>query len=291
MSWLFSQALAEEFSQAKYSDTESFALSKIIPIANLYCYNGKTKESFFRSQFGMILEPLTEQNGEELLIWYREAFLAKTFHQQDRAKDSTEKIQDYGSKCYEPFAMLDQVTHSWKIPKCLLKEDSIQYCKAFPKQGMMRNGVCWERTIAAHPTKEKECGYLPNGSIGDQKRKSPCLPVIIKMFPTPTVSGNHNRKGLSKNSGDGLATFVKKYPTPCTKGLGHATGSLQMIEKLFKNNIITEQERKAFRNGSGGMLNPNWVEWLMGLPIGHTDLEQSETLKSQSWQQWRSEFC
>jgi hypothetical protein len=246
MSWLFSQELAAVFSQATFSDTESSAPSKIIPIVNLYCYKGKTKESFFRSQFGMILEPLTEQNGEELLIWYREVFLVKTFHQQDRAKDLTEKIQDYGSKCSEPFAILDPVTYSWKIPQYSLKGDLIPYCKGFPRQGMMRNGVCWERTTAAHPTKEKESGFLPNN---------------------------------------------KKYPTPCTKGLGHATGSFQMVEKLFKNNVITEQERKAFRNGSGGTLNPNWVEWLMGLPIGHTDLEQSETLKSQSWQLWRSEFC
>jgi DNA (cytosine-5)-methyltransferase 1 len=28
---------------------------------------------------------------------------------------------------------------------------------------------------------------------------------------------------------------------------------------------------------NGGQLNPTWVEWLMGFPIGHTDLEPSET--------------
>lgn len=26
-----------------------------------------------------------------------------------------------------------------------------------------------------------------------------------------------------------------------------------------------------------GQLNPNWVEWLMGYPTGHTDLNRSET--------------
>lgn len=37
------------------------------------------------------------------------------------------------------------------------------------------------------------------------------------MWPTPTVTGNHNRKGLSEKSGDGLATAVKNgylMPTP-----------------------------------------------------------------------------
>lgn len=29
---------------------------------------------------------------------------------------------------------------------------------------------------------------------------------------------------------------------------------------------------------AGGSLNPTWIEWLMGFPIGWTDLEHSETL-------------
>jgi hypothetical protein len=28
---------------------------------------------------------------------------------------------------------------------------------------------------------------------------------------------------------------------------------------------------------SSGKLNPEWVEWLMGWPIGHTALEDAET--------------
>jgi hypothetical protein len=28
------------------------------------------------------------------------------------------------------------------------------------------------------------------------------------------------------------------------------------------------------REGITGQLNPQWVEWLMGLPIGWTDLER-----------------
>ena len=32
------------------------------------------------------------------------------------------------------------------------------------------------------------------------------------------------------------------------------------------------------QDGVSGSLNPPWVEWLMGFPIGHTDLNSSETL-------------
>jgi DNA (cytosine-5)-methyltransferase 1 len=31
------------------------------------------------------------------------------------------------------------------------------------------------------------------------------------------------------------------------------------------------------RTAAGGSLNPTWVEWLMGFPLGWTDLEASET--------------
>jgi DNA (cytosine-5)-methyltransferase 1 len=111
------------------------------------------------------------------------------------------------------------------------------------------------------------------------------------MFPTPTVHGNYNRKGASKNSGDGLATFVAKYPTPRTTGLYGGTGSRKMIQKLFNNNQITETERTSMINGNGGTLNPTWVEWLMGFPLGYTNLADSATPKSPSWQQWLLNFC
>jgi len=36
----------------------------------------------------------------------------------------------------------------------------------------------------------------------------------MHIWTTPTVNVNYNRKGLSKTSGDGLATTIKMYPTP-----------------------------------------------------------------------------
>ena len=36
----------------------------------------------------------------------------------------------------------------------------------------------------------------------------------------------------------------------------------------------------------GGKLNPNWVAWLMGWPVGWTSLLASATAKYQEWLQW-----
>jgi hypothetical protein len=40
------------------------------------------------------------------------------------------------------------------------------------------------------------------------------LPSHVRIFPTPTIHGNYNRRGASPESGDGLETFVKLYPIP-----------------------------------------------------------------------------
>jgi hypothetical protein len=37
--------------------------------------------------------------------------------------------------------------------------------------------------------------------------------------------------------------------------------------------VTRPMEGRAMRAGNGGKLNPMWVEWLMGFPIGWTDLE------------------
>ena len=40
------------------------------------------------------------------------------------------------------------------------------------------------------------------------------------------------------------------------------------------------EDEIALTDHSGGYLNPEWIEWLMGFPLRWTDLEDSETLSS-----------
>lgn len=81
---------------------------------------------------------------------------------------------------------------------------------------------------------------------GNDPRRPDCQ--TAKRLPTPTVCGNYNAKGASETSGDGLATVVK-----------------------------------SMEPDIGGPLNPDWEEWLMGWPIGWTDLRPLETDKFRSW--------
>jgi hypothetical protein len=94
-------------------------------------------------------------------------------------------------------------------------------------------------------------------------------------WPTPTVCGNYNRKGASTTSGDGLATAVLKCATPTASPWRSGKASQATMER--NSRPLSEQ--------IGGSLNPTWVEWLMGFPLGWTDLKPLATDKSHSAQQ------
>lgn len=106
---------------------------------------------------------------------------------------------------------------------------------------------------------------------GDKTKPRASLVGLARMFPTPTASCSTGA-GLHGQGGLNLQTAIRLYPTPAGRdwkdsGLntdysqreGHAPGSPRVV---------------------GGQLNPTWVEWLMGFPLGWTDLEPSETLLS-----------
>ena len=78
----------------------------------------------------------------------------------------------------------------------------------------------------------------------------------VRMWPTPNICGNYNRKGASASSGDGLATAVM-LPTPTSD----RWDGLQSHGK----NVVS------------GQLNADWVELLVGLPRGWTRIGSEES--------------
>ena len=78
MSWLFSQALVEAYSEATCLDGEPFAPSNGENTQQAYCSPDKMTEFSRLSRFGLTFKPLTEDHGEALLMSYLAAFHAKT---------------------------------------------------------------------------------------------------------------------------------------------------------------------------------------------------------------------
>ena len=78
MSWLFSQALVEEYSEASSLDGAQSAQLSGKPTQQAYCAPDKMTAFSRLSRFGMTYKPLTATHGQALLMSYLAAFHAKT---------------------------------------------------------------------------------------------------------------------------------------------------------------------------------------------------------------------
>jgi hypothetical protein len=280
MSWLYSRALVAEYSAGKCSDGEPSAQWSVMPMPLEFLSRVKTMEALNRSLSGQMYAPLTESLGAELLMSFQEASRARTLVQPEKAQVSPAIDQDYGKSLPGLLARYDPVTSLWKTAQCSLFEGLEQSLVTWPRSGSMRNGVCYQRPMLEPCTLERESG----------------------LWPTPTLCGNHNYPGASKTSGMGLASAVKLWQTPVandaanrSKGLWSGRGEPKLSAQVILYPTPTASSDAAGRPGSkmqkmlgncpavresgDGMLNPTWVEWLMGWPLGWTDLKPSVTVK------------
>jgi DNA (cytosine-5)-methyltransferase 1 len=306
MSWLFSRALVEEYLGERCLDGEQSVPLNGNHIPQAYCAPDKMTKFSKLSRFGMTFKPLTESRGEELLTLYLEDFHAKTLAQQEKVQVLTECEAECGEKWQGSFAKYDQSTHSLKTHQCSLFEDSTESCQTLPAWGLMRDGECWEQQTLERTIKGTESGLSPNGvdsfhtpnctglDGGSNSRKA--LKKKMEKWPTPQ---SRDYKGSSGRSMKGqefdLPTAAKKWPIPTMRDYKGANGFETTTKKLSEGlrahmgqlpNAIQHMEQKPI----GGTLNPTWVEWLMGWPLGWTDLKPLETDKCHCVQQQLGEF-
>jgi DNA (cytosine-5)-methyltransferase 1 len=103
----------------------------------------------------------------------------------------------------------------------------------------------------------------------------------IQYWPTPTAHMAKETNAPSKhNRNTPTLTAQVNWPTPRTKGMCGGSGSWDLLNKN-----TTKEEARQMGAGNGGKLNPMWVEWLMGWPLGWTDLKPLEMDKSLCVQQ------
>jgi hypothetical protein len=260
MSWLFSQALVGEYLEDICSDGEQSAPSSGNPTQQAYYAPDKMTDFSRLSRFGMTYKPLTEDRGEELLMSYLAAFHAKTSQPQEKARESTESDQECGEKWRGSFTKYDPDLSMWKTHQCSLLGGLESFSETWPRWGLMRDGECWEQQMSAHRTSETESGSKESWPT---PRSCSAMAATI----TPESAWNENRF-------PNLETVVgrRMWGTPKAQDSRHA---------MWDRNKGNLGEQVAGLHG--GKLNPMWVEWLMGWPLGWTDLKPLETDKFQKW--------
>ena len=252
MSWLYSRALVEEFLAGTCSDGEPFAPSSGTPMPQAYWSHAKTTAPCPLFRFGMTSRHLTDDRGEAVLTWFLEDSLAKTSVPPARAPESTASEVECGHTWPESFAKWSPDTSSWKTAQCSLLEGLDVFSGTWPRWGTMRDGAC-----LAHVMQERHTVGIGSG-----------------LWLTPKASEARAERYTMETS---FRHFQER---------SHQTSlSQQVLDPRMWPNLGTTVHQSE---SGGGKLNPTWVEWLMGWPLGWTDLRPLGTDKFRQWREWHS---
>jgi len=171
--------------------------------------------------------------------------------------DLTENAQECGEKWHGLLARYDPDSHLWRTVQCSLLEDLNESLQTLPQWGMTVGGELYLLPMLVQSTNENESG--------------------LSLVPTPTSStggANHNSPSTlaGKRYTMNLAGFVQLHPVRQMWGTPKAQDSRHALMDRGKGNL--GEQVSGLHNG--GKLSPLWTEWLMGWPIGWTDLKPLE---------------
>ena len=102
------------------------------------------------------------------------------------------------------------------------------------------------------------------------------------LWPTPQGSLEHYGQPRENDRGDVQEAALWRTPR-ANDWKGGVTGS-QGSRRAPVDYFLPDQVNQA--QGHGGQLNPRWVEWLQGVPMGWTDLNP---LSDEAWRVWQQE--
>jgi hypothetical protein len=172
-----------------------------------------------------------------------------------------------GLRCVE-FARLSVPDGCWLktssgfCQRVMFEETSLEvFSETWPRSGMVTSSgiACQLEPLPAHPTSEIEYGSWPPpvsmidpSSLETRTLAGEMPDPRLEMFPTPNASDNRDRGNLSHPS-------IQRR-----KRIGKQIGLSMMVSPV------------------SGALSADWVELLMGYPLGHTNVEDGSAESPES---------
>lgn len=192
---------------------------------------------------------------------------------QASGPESPEADPGSGASSLDSLASYDPATHSLRTSQHSLDGDLTPFSATLPRSGTMRNGRLYRRRPLVRRTAENASllwptptvpnggrspkgGMSPTGMTPDGKKRQVDLQHTVRMverrlWPTP--------KARDWRSG---GTDPAKVQERIDRRKGQ--GSIDLPDAV---SLAGQDQYKT------GLLNPQWVEWLMGFPIDWTELE------------------
>jgi hypothetical protein len=244
----------------------------------------------------MTCENSAEQNSLPMdlptLMSSAAASRARTSHSLESALAS--KVRDLvsGGNTRGSLANYDRASSSWKTSQACLVSGWEPFAETWPRSGMMQSGTVCQLPPSAPLTDGIVSGLLPTPNTMDHlgprspeayaraKTAGGCSNlkdyVQFHMLPTQSATsygsnqgGAAGRVGPVRHSLESMARH-NLWPTPTTRDWKSGCASQE----------TRERNARPLSEEVGGALNPTWVEWLMGFPLGWTDLKDWATRSS-----------
>jgi hypothetical protein len=320
MTWLISKALMNSLSSQEQvaeflgdtsSDGEQSVQSSGNPIPQAYCAPDKMTAFSRLSRFGMTYKPLMESHGEGLSMSSVVDFHVRTLVRQEKESVLMENALECGEKWHGSFTKWDQDSSLWRTHQCSLLGDLEPFSETWPQWGLMRNGECWEQTTLERTIRGTGYGFEENKWA---------TPTTMDKLPPKSAQALHKeatqaRPGRSKpaNLRDQVSN-MQNWPTPnawdgkreprSEEHLATKKGQITLVtavKQAEREKLLPTPNARDWKDGktagnrkspglgvvahqldtqTGGQLNPTWVEWLMGWPLGWSELKPLEMDKS-----------
>ena len=210
-------------------------------------------------RYGMTLELSTDNNSWDLWTSFLAASPVKISALQELEKAWKESEADFFLRSCAFPKKSSPSSYSLKTSQQSQAEADFESLEKLPKWGMIVDGVLYPLQALERHTVAKDGSYLPTprAKIGkdcpsERKRNDPSWESLVAMI------------------------HEKKLPTPqaCDATKGPAKEYIPNGKQSSMRNLVTLAARFST---TGKILNPQFVEWLMGYPIGYTELEPLET--------------
>ena len=299
MSWHYLQEQGEESWAGPSLDGAPDALLNLIPTRAACCSPASETECCPASRSGMTSPASTASPGEDTSMLSAVDSPARIFPALARGQASQASGLGFGGRWHELSVKFDRDTSSWRTHLCLFDEDLPWSSVTLPRWGMMLDGVCWERetpgpliggtasgywvtpcAMDATPIKGGNLYQTETGSVRhmreDGRSSNRGLEAQV-LYATPAATANQLSPSMQKHPG-----CRAMWPTPA------ATDHKGSSRPGQRRGQLTDPNMGAIK--AGGQLNPTWVEWLMGWPLGWTDLKPLATDRYRSWQRSHGQY-
>ena len=279
MTWLYTPLASAPESEGSTSESASPSLRcELFATSSGKCslrppsWRGWKNRAYIELLSGTTLPPSTVNRGVERWISSLPDSHASPYRSPVNAKDT--KTSD-GSSMILPASLTryDQPTSSWRTSGDLFPEDSTGFSGRWPPSGTMQSGVAYKLDKLEPTTNESDGSAWP----------TPSASVVNDGESPETWFARRERLKAKKINGNGAGTPLTiasvAWPTPAARdwrganGPEHMTRERPHMDQL--PNYVCHASHQAQTTSDDGnesptRLNPLFVEWLMGMPIGWT---------------------